>query len=93
MPIEERWYISTFLRHNHIIFMILPENLGEKGKVLKTPIPEAKTISIFTVYECNDSASSLCDRAPALGEVWAADTAYRGGISRIGSHAALSSHF
>lgn len=54
LTIEEKCrYFSRFLKHNHIVFMILPENRGEKKKPLKTPIPEAKTIPTFTVYELN----------------------------------------
>ena len=94
MPVEERWYISRSLRHNHSVFMILPENRGEKGKLLKTSIPEAKTIPAFTLLTNAMTQPLLSATGPQpWGKVWAADTGYREGINRICSHTALSNHF
>lgn len=72
-PIKKRWYISVFLRNNHIVFLIFQEKLGENKRLLKNPFPEAKATLNFRCLWMS-WLSLFCPPQAPPWQLWVADS-------------------
>lgn len=79
-----------------MVFMILQENLGENKRLLKNPIPEAKTTPTFAVYEWRVTQPLLPAPGPQPWGKSGRQTESKLGkeeLAWICSDVALSNHF
>lgn len=97
-PIKKRWYISVFLRNNHIVFLIFQEKLGENKRLLKNPFPEAKATLNFRCLWMS-WLSLFCPPQAPPWQLWVADSllgrqelAWVCSVCSLCSEAALSCH-
>lgn len=66
---EKTRYIVIFLKHGHSLFIIFPENLGEKGSVLKNLHAEIKQLYPSYLSTAMVVPPPLSHRDPAREEV------------------------